>query len=362
MGIEEVKRYVPKHEQLILPDHEKLLYSGRINDWNKQEPEMVNPCSSVAFRVTGSVIRVVIKNQRSYWNNYLGYIIDGKQGKVLLPESGTTLLTLEEGLEDKEHEVLIFKRMDSCHIITLYGIVVSENAILGQPQERPTRRIEVYGDSVSAGEVSEAVEYVGQCDPEHNGEYSNSYYSYAWMTARKLNAEIHDIAQGGIALLDKTGWFAGPNYVGMESAFDKIRYSPELPGLMSWDFSRWTPHVVIVAIGQNDSHPVDYMKANYDSEVSKHWRRHYQMFIEKLRALYPKAYIVLTTTILGHDESWDRAIDEVCQNMKDEKVSHFLYSKNGCGTSGHIRIPEAEKMSDELAAYINSLGDDVWVD
>lgn len=47
-----------------------------------------------------------------------------------------------------------------------------------------------------AGEVSEAVDYVEKEDPEHNGEYSNSWYSYSWMTARKLGAQIHDIAQG----------------------------------------------------------------------------------------------------------------------------------------------------------------------
>ncbi len=30
---------------------------------------------------------------------------------------------------------------------------------------RPVRRIEVYGDSVSAGEVSEATAYAGKADP-----------------------------------------------------------------------------------------------------------------------------------------------------------------------------------------------------
>ena len=46
--------------------------------------------------------------------------------------------------------------------------------------------MEVFGDSVSCGEVSEALKYVGKPDPEHDGEYSNSWYSYAWITARKL--------------------------------------------------------------------------------------------------------------------------------------------------------------------------------
>ena len=35
-------------------------------------------------------------------------------------------------------------------------------------------------------------------------------------------------------------------------------------------------------------------------------------------------------------------------------------SNNGKGTPGHIRIPEAEQMSDELVAFINRLGEKIW--
>lgn len=85
------------------------------------------------------------------------------------------------------------------------------------------------------------MEYVGKTDPEHNGEYSNSWYSYAWMTARNLNAQIHDIAQGGIALMDKTGWFCEPDAGGIESTWDKIQYNPLLGATVKWDFDRYTP-------------------------------------------------------------------------------------------------------------------------
>lgn len=43
-------------------------------------------------------------------------------------------------------------------------------------------------------------------------------------------------------------------------------------------------------------------------------------------------------------------------------VHHFLYSNNGRGTPGHIRRPEAEKMAEELSAYIESLGEEIWED
>ena len=230
-----------------------------------------------------------------------------------------------------------------------------EATVLDMPP-KPELKIEVYGDSVSAGEVSEAVAYTGKEDPQHEGEYSNSWYSYAWMTARMLNAQIHDIAQGGIALLDGTGWFCEPEAVGMETAWDKIHYNPAFGTSMQWDFSKYVPQVVIVAIGQNDSHPEDYMKLEYDGERAMKWRKHYRSFLEKLREMYPDAHIICCTTLLCHDSAWDKAIGEVVEQTQDEKITQYLIRRNGNGTPGHLRIPEAEKMAEELSVYINGLG------
>lgn len=345
---------------LIKPNNPHLQYSGRIDWTDAEEPVLVYPCSYIKMKFTGTYVKAVVENHKSYWSSFLGYFIDGEQKCVKLADSGRETVLLADGLTDAEHELMLFKRMDSCHVLTFYGFEVDEGATLGEVEPKPARRIEVYGDSVSAGEVSEAVDYVGQPDPEHDGEYSNSYYSYTWMTARNLNAEIHDIAQGGAALLDKTGWFAGPDFVGMESIYDKIQYYPEPAQPSKWDFQQYRPHVVIVAIGQNDANPDNYMAEDYEGEKAKHWRKAYRDFIANLRTIYPKATIILATTILEHDANWDRAIDEVCRELADERIHHFLYSNNGAGTPGHIRIPEAEQMSKELTAFIESLGEGIW--
>ena len=76
--------------------------------------------------------------------------------------------------------------------------------------------------------------------------------------------------------------------------------------------------------------------------------------------VYPKASFILTTTILEHNENWAISIEEVCKTINSPRVHHFLYSKNGKGTPGHIRIPEAEQMSKELTAFIESLGEEIW--
>lgn len=344
----------------IYPDNAALQYSGRIDFGCPAEPVFVYAASYVKLIFTGTFVKVKISNRRNYWTNYIGYILDGVQGKFALDmEQGAKVYTIAENLKSGRHELLLFKRMDSCHIFTLYGFELEDGAEIFLPEPKPERRMEVFGDSVSCGEVSEALEYVGKPDPEHDGEYSNSWYSYAWITARKLGAELHDTSQGGIALLDHTGWFMKPDYLGVESCYDKLEYCPALSKVKAWDFKKYQPQVVVVAIGQNDNHPVDYMAENYQSEKSVYWRKRYQEFIEKLMELYPDSQIILTTTILMHDKNWDTSIEEVCRRIDSSRVHHFMYQKNGSGTPGHIRIPEAEEMAEELSAYINSLGD-IW--
>lgn len=345
---------------IVYPDNKNLKYSGRIDFSDEKNPIFVFPCTYVKMKFIGNTLKVHLENKREYWDNYIGYIIDGKQDKAKLKEFGQDTINIEVLPENKEHEIIIFKRQDSCHEICFKGFEIEDNAQILPILDNTKRKIEFYGDSVSAGEVSEAVDYVGKTDPEHNGEYSNSWYSYAWLTARKLNADIHDIAQGGIALLNNTGWFHAPNYIGMEDAWDKIRYNPTFGKITKWDFSKYTPQVVVIAIGQNDNNPFDYMKDNYNGEKSKYWREKYEAFVRNIRATYPNAWIILTTTILCHDPSWDKSIDEVCQKINDNKIKHFLYSRNGVGTPGHIRISEAEEMSNELAAYINTLDIEDW--
>lgn len=344
----------------IMPDDKNLQYSGRIDFDDAKAPVLVYAASWIKLIFTGMSVSVDLSNHPVYWTNWMGYLIDGEQKKFALCKEGRKTYILAENLPDTRHELLLFKRMDSCHTVTFHGFTVDDGAKVTAPEAKPKRRIEVFGDSVSCGEVSEALDYIGKEDPEHDGEYSNSWYSYSWILARKLHAELHDTSQGGIALLDGTGWFSAPDYVGVESCYDKIEYAPELGERKQWDFSGYTPQVVIVAIGQNDNHPDDYMAEDYQCAKSVYWRKHYRMFVEKLMELYPKAQIILTTTILCHHENWDYSIDEVCEKINNVRVHHFLYHRNGKGTPGHIRIPEAEEMADELAQYIESLDIEGW--
>lgn len=341
---------------------QELSYTGRI-DWSDElHPEFVYPATSLQFRFYGKKAVLTVENFKVCYDNYVGAVIDGVQHCFKLNDSGSTELVLLDEAEEGEHDVLFFKRQDCCHELRLLCLELSEGSILREAVKKPVRRMEVYGDSVSAGEVSEALEYIKKPDPVHKGEYSNSWYSYSWIAARKINAQLHDIAQGGIPLLNGNGWVSPPYYPGMEFMWDKVHYSPQLGRVTDWDFTEYTPHLVLVAIGQNDSNPDDYMASDPQGLRAVYWKYRYECLIREIRAKYPKALILLTTTILEHDSNWDQAIEEVCQTLADDRIRHFLYSENGSGTPGHIRIPEAEKMADELVSYIEQLDIPVWED
>lgn len=348
---------------------ERLVYEGRIDFDNEKGPCFVYPCSNVRVKFKGKSVKVKLINHHACYNNYIGTVIDGEVSKICIrneepkledvhyTEDGYSVFTLFETSEAAEHELMMYKAMDCAHTFNFGGFIFDDEAEIMPSAPLPELKLEFYGDSVTAGEVSEAIEYCGKADPQHKGEYSNSYWSYAWYTARMMNAQIHDIAQGGISLLDDTGWFDGPDFKGIFNVYDRIQYHLQLGETKRFDFKSYMPDAVIIAIGQNDANPEDYMANDYNGEKAAFWKANYKYFIELLRKRRPNAHIVLTTTILNHNEAWDKAIDEVCKDLNnmDNKVHHFLYSKNGCGTHGHIRKPEAEKMAEELSSFIKKV-------
>lgn len=343
----------------IEADNPKLIYSGRIDIENTKQPVLIYPCSYIKIKFTGNILKITLENKNSYWDNFLGCIIDEEELKFKLPLNGEAILDIPiKTTDDNIHEAMFFKRQDACHAIKVIGIEI-EGDIL-EPSPKPARKMEVYGDSVSAGEVSEALKYVGKEDPEHNGEYSNSYYSYAWILARRLNAELNNIAQGGIALMDGTGWFYEPSTIGMETIWDSVYYNPQNKIYKKWNFENYIPQLVLVAIGQNDSHPYDFMKYEYEGEKAKIWRERYNKFLIEIKKKYPNAHIICHTTILRHDENWDRAISEVVKDLNDSSITQYLFKRNGKGTPGHLRIVEAEEMANELETYINTLEIKGW--
>ena len=383
--------YKKGEKMIIKPNDPHLVYSGRIDHENESEPVLVYAGSFIRLRFKGgSKVSVTVKNYRNCYKDSLGVILDGVQKKIILSDTseektyviadkgkdgslracGETAFTVEEQADrdsvmdsllkkqtDDHHDLLIFKRMDAAHAVGFLGLEIEGEVELSDPPARPKLKMEVFGDSVSCGEVSEMVERTGQSDPEgHEGMYSNSWNADGWLTARNLDAEVHLTSQGGIALFDKTGYFNGPELdtmLGVLSCYDKTQYNPgiKLP-VTDWDFSKYIPDICVIAIGQNDANPGNIMAEDYDGQKAVEWRRAYKGFVETLMYTYENCSFVLITTVLMHDPAWDKAIGEVCDSIGSERVHHFMFTRNGAATPGHPRIAEHEEMARELTEFI----------
>jgi len=351
-----------ENEKLVNPNLDKLSYSGRIDYSNPLAPIFIFPASSVSMLFTGPKLKILVKNNHSYHDNYLGYILDGVQKKIHLSNDKILQeITLTSELQgDKVHEIILFKRQDGCHEFTFCGFIISSESEVAIFFKKPRRCMEFYGDSAAAGELIEDIDYKERQEFKHNGEYSNAWYSYAMVTARNLKTNINIIAQAGIALLDNTGRFNVQGSIGMESIYDKLHFNPDIGNITKWDFEKYTPQVVVIDIGQNDAVPEDYMKEDRKGVRATNWKRHYREFVLNIRRKYPNAFVVLTTTIMNHHPSWDRAIGLICQEINDENIVHFLYSCNGRGTPLCTRIWSAEQMSFELSIFLKSFGTRIW--
>lgn len=351
-------RYDMSENSFFPADDNNYSYMGRIDFTNPKAPVIIYAGSTITTRFTGTSVRIVLENLHFYADTYVGYILDGIQDKLLVTVHGKIAeFELASGLAEGEHDLTVFKRMDATHYFNFHGLILDKTAKLLPPAPKPSRRMECFGDSVSAGAVCEAVYYTEHVDPENNGEYDNAWFSYSMSAARKLHAQINNNAQGGIALFDRTGYFNGPDTTGLVSTYDKLKYCPAAD-VNTWDFSRYTPHVVIMAIGQNDNYPKPDVLSDKSYRLS--WKESYKNILRALRKQYPNALFVLITTVLCHEKCWDDALDEIKAEMNDPKIVRFLFRRNGAATPGHPRIAEEEEMAVELAGFLECFGEEIW--
>ena len=348
----------------ISPADPALQYMGRIDRSQGASPAFYYAGSQVRLGFTGDRLAVRVQNTRFYNRIQLGYWLDGAEGVLDLSDTPEPqLLEIPVTRCRPLHRLILFKRQDATHYFRLLGFELAEGGCACKLPPLPQRRIECYGDSVSAGAVCEAYEAVGQTDPpaKCDGTADNAWYAFPMQTARLLEAQIHNIAQGGIALLNHTGYYHD-GQIGMESVYNKLCYIPETDtGVTDWDFAAYTPQVVILAFGQNDHHIGQQDTILLTGQRRIAWKNRYLELLGDLMDKYPRAVFILTLTVLQHDADFERVLDEIQETAGSDRVLRYRFRRTGTGTPGHPRVPEQSEMASELTQFILSLGDQIWV-
>ena len=123
----------------------------------------------------------------------------------------------------------------------------------------------------------------------------------------------------------------------------------------AWDFSKWTPHLVIVNVYQNDSWT---RKGTTKKEATEA----YVTFLKKIRGHYPKAKIVGVLGSMDASKSqggkWRQAVEGAVKQMNDagdKEVFSYMFKKQ----TGHTHPNRGAHiaMSQELTAFIKTIGE-----
>ncbi|MDR3690236.1 MAG: GDSL-type esterase/lipase family protein [Fimbriimonas sp.] len=347
-------------------DNPHLQFYGRIGFEDPKAASFAYSATGFRTRFSGRSLALRFEEDTYGPANSFGVRIDdGPEIPIQLLSGQDRAYVAAIGLPSRTHNLEVYRRQDTYGGVAKFkGMWLDKGAKLEDPPARSRRRIEFFGDSVTSGAATLAFGYEGQPDPtidyaNPNDFINDGYWGLGATTARLLHADANVQGIGGLSLLDHTGWFGGElaNTIGLETTWDKL--NPIGGQQTPWDFLRFIPHVVVIAVGQNDARGGEVA----DPTKRTIWKETYKRLLDGLRSHYPKAQFVLITTILMHDMEWDRAIQEVAEEFRRTRmtdcVHYFPFKRVGKGTPGHPRFDEQEEMARELAGHIERLPN-VW--
>ena len=305
-------------------------------------------------RFNGTTVRVRLDDQKATAaGNYFNVHIDARPPFVLatLPQQESYVLADELPLGD--HTVTLVKRTEAlAGEVTFRGFDFGPRGTLLAPPPRATRRIEIIGDSISAG-------YGNEGDDEHcpfTARTENGELAYGPLTARALDAEAVVLAWSGRGILrNRDG--------STEDTLLKI-YGRTLPARIDsvWNFASWTADVVVINLGTNDFALGIPPQGPFVAA--------YVQLLHEVRANYPKAQIFCTLGPMLHDapDKNEKNLSAARQDIQaalaqqqkagDTRIAFLEYpvqtKARGMGCDWHPSLATHAAMAEHLTAAIKS--------
>lgn len=330
----------------IAADNPQLQYTGRIDFSDTKAPFLSWPGTTVEANFTGDSLQIVLDDDNG--KNYFDVILDGEDDYpfVLECKQGEQTYTVGYRLKPGHHTLVLYKRTEGGEGGTRFkGLVLGDGAELLPPPPRPAHKIEFYGDSITSGMGDEGADN-GRDDLASE---KNQRLSYAGWTARYLGAEEHCISCSGIGIMMSWFPFIMPQYYDQLSAVGNND--------TSWDFSQWTPDVVVINLFQNDAWLVGRDHKLQPDPTNAQRTAAYKTFLDKLRSLYPHAYFVCALGSMDatrEGSKWpgyiQSAVDQVKQEDPHARIDTLFFPFTGYGQ--HPRVAQQRANARMLTALI----------
>ncbi len=327
------------------PNDPGILYMGRILRTDSTAPTFTYPGTTAMLNFEGSSIAMAA----SPGSGQFMVEIDSLAPFKINFTPSDSLITLTDSLGEGAHSLRVTYAIEGYEKHPEFrGFVISGpgSKLLPAP-ERPKLRIEFIGNSITCGYGTEA----DSGDTHFSYDTENHTLSYAYLTARALDADFNVVARSGIGMYRS---YNGPregtpdNRIPAEYDHTLI-YDPA----HYWDHRSFRPDIICINLGTNDT-SVD----NYDINL---FEEAYKKFLAHLHLLQPQAKIVLLTGPMLHGKPLED-VTAVLDSLAEGKdyVYRFDMSEQtgelGYGADYHPSRAQAAKNAAELTAFLKKIG------
>lgn len=327
------------------PNDPGILYMGRILRTDSTAPTFTYPGTTAMLNFEGSSIAMAA----SPGSGQFMVEIDSLAPFKINFTPSDSLITLAESLGEGAHSLRVTYAIEGYEKHPEFrGFVISGpgSKLLPAP-ERPKLRIEFIGNSITCGYGTEA----DSGDTHFSYDTENHTLSYAYLTARALDADFNVVARSGIGMYRSyNGPREGTPDNRIPAEYDRtLIYDPA----HYWDHRSFRPDIICINLGTNDT-SVD----NYDINL---FEEAYKKFLAHLHLLQPQAKIVLLTGPMLHGkplEDVTAVLDSLAEG-KDYVYRFDMSEQTGelsYGADYHPSRAQAAKNAAELTAFLKKIG------
>lgn len=335
---------MPNQKDINISDA-NIAYEGRFN-FTSSEAQYFYPGSTISTTFTGTSIYARFNKVEAYYWIEIDDMEPFKFGtnskKRLVKDN---VFMLAEDLAEGTHSVRITLCSEGIYKNPkFYGFVIDESASLTKPAAKPVK-FEFIGNSITCGYGTEVTDRSPFKDST-----SNFCHGFAYLTTKEFNAELMVVARSGIGIYRNYGnKEKAEGYGSMPDNYEKLW----LQNTSNWDFTKYTPDVLFINLGTNDT----WEMSSFNAEK---YETCYRGLMDKIYSHYPNVKIVLLTGSMM-DATALKAVKPILNKIQEDyntethPVYRFDFAQTaGTGADWHPCAAQQAKMGADLIKFLKN--------